>query len=148
MYVIKSILFCAAKNFCSSLLQIIILGGFKATNPTRNGDLDEINKLGSKISNLICRGKKDSMIEVRDEVFYSLFCSLQQILVALWNSKDENDFLSMIKEWIYCQDKTLDPYQQILTHIYYREHPEETNLQKQAIEMFERTGKKCIFIGM
>lgn len=140
--------FLCSKNFCSSLLQIIILGGFKATNPTRNGDLDEINKLGSKISNLICQGKKDSMIEVRDEVFYSLFCSLQQILVALWNSNDENDFLSMIKEWIYCQDKTLDPYQQILTHIYYREHPEETNLQKQAIEMFERTGKKCIFIGM
>lgn len=86
------------------------------------------------------------MIEVREEVFYSLFCSLQQILVALWNSKDENDFLSMIKEWIYCQDKTLDPYQQILTHIYYREHPEETNLQKQAIEMFERTGKSVYLL--
>ena len=76
-----------------------------------------------------------------------MFCSLQQILTALWNSEDEKDFLDMIKEWIYCQDKSLDSYLQIVTHIYYRENPEKTNLKKSVIEMFERTGRKCMYIG-
>ena len=57
------------------------------------------------------------MVRARKQTITSLFCSLQQVLVALWNSADENDFLEMIKEWIYCQDKTLDPYRQILKHI-------------------------------
>lgn len=55
------------------------------------------------------------MVRARKQTITSLFCSLQQVLVALWNSADENDFLEMIKEWIYCQDKTLDPYRQNLS---------------------------------
>lgn len=70
------------------------------------------------------------MVRARKQTITSLFCSLQQVLVALWNSADENDFLEMIKEWIYCQDKTLDPYRQILKHIYYREHPKEPDIQR------------------
>ena len=69
---------------------------------------------------------------------------MQQVLVALWNSADENDFLEMIKEWIYCQDKTLDlRYRQILRHVYCREYPKEPDVQKAAMDMFERTGKSA-----
>lgn len=39
------------------------------------------------------------MVRARKQTITSLFCSLQQVLVALWNSADENDFLEMIKEW-------------------------------------------------
>ena len=53
----------------------------------------------------------------------------------------------MIKEWIYCQDKSLDPYLQILTHIYYRENPEEMDMKKAVIEMFEKTERKCLYVG-
>ena len=28
-----------------------------------------------------------------------------------------------------------------------RENPEKTNLKKSVIEMFERTGRKCMYIG-
>ena len=79
---------------------------------------------------IISHNKEKETIIVRDEVFSSLFCSLQQILTALWNREDEKDFFDMIKEWIYCQDKSLDSYLQIVTHIYYRENPEKTNLKK------------------
>ena len=136
-----------SKNFCASLLETILLGGFVVKDPNRNGDLNELNNLGTQIIQIICRNKEKGKIIVRDEVFCSLFCSLQQILTALWNSEDEKDFLDMIKEWIYCQDKSLDSYLQIATHIYYRENPEKTNLKKSVIEMFERTGRKCMYIG-
>lgn len=53
----------------------------------------------------------------------------------------------MIKEWIYCQDKSLDPYLQILTHIYYRENPEKMDMRKAVIEMFEKTERKCLYVG-
>lgn len=139
--------FLTSKNFCASLLETILLGGFVVKDPNRNGDLNELNNLGTQIIQIICRNKEKGKIIVRDEVFCSLFCSLQQILTALWNSEDEKDFLDMIKEWIYCQDKSLDSYLQIVTHIYYRENPEKTNLKKSVIEMFERTGRKCMYIG-
>lgn len=32
------------------------------------------------------------MVRARKQTITSLFCSLQQVLVALWNSADENDF--------------------------------------------------------
>ena len=139
--------FLTSKNFCTSLLETILLGGFEVKEPSRKGDLDGLNNLGTQIMKIICHNKEKEKIIVRDEVFYSLFCSLQQILTALWNSEDEKDFLDMIKEWIYCQDKSLDLYLQIAEHIYYRENPEKNNLKKKAIEMFERTGKKCMYIG-
>ena len=82
----------------------------------------------------------------RDETFFSVFCSLQQLLMALWNSTSEADFLDMVKEWIYYQDKSLDLYLQIFMHIYYRENPDQFNLKMKALEMFERTGKKSMFI--
>ena len=88
------------------------------------------------------------MVRARKQTITSLFCSLQQVLVALWNSADENDFLEMIKEWIYCQDKTLDPYRQILKHIYYREHPKEPDIPKAIMDGLENNGKKCMFIGV
>ena len=37
----------------------------------------------------------------RDETFFSVFCSLQQLLMALCNSTSEADFLDMVKKWIY-----------------------------------------------
>ena len=139
--------FLTSKNFCTSLLETILLGGFEVKEPSRKGDLNGLNNLGNQIMKIISHNKEKETIIVRDEVFSSLFCSLQQILTALWNSEDEKDFLDMIKEWIYCQDKSLDSYLQIVTHIYYRENPEKINLTKEAIKMFERTGKKCMYIG-
>ena len=139
--------FLTSKNFCTSLLETILLGGFEVKEPSRKGDLNGLNNLGNQIMKIISHNKEKETIIVRDEVFSSLFCSLQQILTALWNSEDEKDFLDMIKEWIYCQDKSLDSYLQIVTHIYYRENPEKINLKKEAIKMFERTGKKCMYIG-
>lgn len=139
--------FLTSKNFCTLLLETILLGGFGVKDPGRKDDLNKLNNFGKQIFEIIRKNKETGKVVVRDEVFYSLFCSLQQILIALWNSEDENDFLDMIKEWIYCQDKSLDAYLQILTHIYHRKHPEKPNLKKEVIEMFERTGKKCMFIG-
>lgn len=140
--------FLCSKNFCSFLLETLMIGECETVDPTRKSELDELNGLGKKIVSLILQTKKHETINARDEAFFSLFCSMQQVLTALWNSVDENDFLEMVKEWIYCQNKTLDPYCQILLHIYHQEHPEESNMQKAAIDMFERTGKKCMFVGV
>lgn len=139
--------FLTSKNFCSLLLETILLGNFCAKDPARENDLDALNKLGKQILDVFSRNREQKHTAARDVVFYSLFCSLQQILTALWNSEDEEDFLYMIKEWIYCQDKSLDPYLQILTHIYYRENPEKMDMKKAVIEMFEKTERKCLYVG-
>lgn len=128
--------FLTSKSFSSLLLETILSGRIGVKDPARKNDLDALNKLG-----------KQERIVPREVAFYSLFCSLQQILTALWNSKDEEEFLYMVKEWIYCQDKSLDPYLQILVHIYHRNNPESPDVKKAAIEMFERTNRKILYVG-
>ena len=139
--------FLTSKNFCTLLLETILLGGFGVKDPERKDDLNQLNHLGNQIWDTVSRINAQGDVVARDAVFCSAFCSLQQVLTALWNSEDEEDFLYMIKEWIYCQDKSLDPYIQILTHIYHRQNPEEPDLKKSIIEMFEKTGRKSLYIG-
>ena len=116
--------FLTSKSFSSLLLETILSGRIDVKDSARKNDLDALNKLGKQILDIYSRNGKQERIVPREVAFYSLFCSLQQILTALWNSKDEEEFLYMVKEWIYCQDKSLDPYLQILIHIYHRENPE------------------------
>lgn len=139
--------FLTSKSFSSLLLETILSGRIDVKDSARKNDLDALNKLGKQILDIYSRNGKQECIVPREVAFYSLFCSLQQILTALWNSKDEEEFLYMVKEWIYCQDKSLDPYLQILVHIYHRNNPESPDVKKAAIEMFERTNRKSLYIG-
>lgn len=139
--------FLTSKSFSSLLLETILSGRIDVKDSARKNDLDALNKLGKQILDIYSRNGKQECIVPREVAFYSLFCSLQQILTALWNSKDEEEFLYMVKEWIYCQDKSLDPYLQILVHIYHRNNPESPDVKKAAIEMFERTKRKSLYIG-
>lgn len=139
--------FLTSKSFSSLLLETILSGRIDVKDPARKNDLDALNKLGKQILDIYSRNGKQECIVPREVAFYSLFCSLQQILTALWNSKDEEEFLYMVKEWIYCQDKSLDPYLQILVHIYHRNNPESPDVKKAAIEMFERANRKSLYIG-
>lgn len=139
--------FLTSKSFSSLLLETILSGRIDVKDSARKNDLDALNKLGKQILDIYSRNGKQERIVPREVAFYSLFCSLQQILTALWNSKDEEEFLYMVKEWIYSQDKSLDPYLQILVHIYHRENPESPDVKKAAIEMFERTNRKILYIG-
>ena len=139
--------FLTSKSFCSLLLETILSGRLGVKDDVRRNDLNALNKLGKQILDIYSRNGKQECMVPREVAFYSLFCSLQQILTALWNSKDEEEFLYMVKEWIYCQDKSLDPYLQILVHIYHRNNPESPDVKKAAIEMFERTNRKILYIG-
>lgn len=139
--------FLTSKSFCSLLLETILSGRLGVKDDVRRNDLNALNKLGKQILDIYSRNGKQECMVPREVAFYSLFCSLQQILTALWNSKDEEEFLYMVKEWIYSQDKSLDPYLQILVHIYHRENPESPDVKKAAIEMFERTNRKILYIG-
>lgn len=138
--------FLTSKHFCTLLLEAILCGEINTRDPGRENDLDELNKIGQQMQKMIFIKNGNRKAIARDETFFSVFCSLQQLLMALWNSTSEADFLDMVKEWIYYQDKSLDLYLQIFMHIYYRENPDQFNLKKKALEMFERTGKKSMFI--
>lgn len=138
--------FLTSKHFYTLLLEAILCGEINTRDPGRENDLDELNKIGQQMQKMIFSKNGNRKAIARDETFFSVFCSLQQLLMALWNSTSEADFLDMVKEWIYYQDKSLDLYLQIFMHIYYRENPDQFNLKKKALEMFERTGKKSMFI--
>ena len=135
-----------SKHFYTLLLEAILCGEINTRDSGRENDLDELNKIGQQMQKMIFIKNGNRKATARDETFFSVFCSLQQLLMALWNSTSEADFLDMVKKWIYYQDKSLDLYLQIFMHIYYRENPDQFNLKKKALEMIERTGKKSMFI--
>lgn len=100
--------FLTNKMFSMNLLEILLTGEFRSIDPSRQEGLHTLNKLGEKIRNIV--SSDGNPINAREISFHSLFCSLQQILTALWWCKDEDEFLEAIREWLYSSDKTLDPY--------------------------------------
>ena len=103
-----------SKHFYTLLLEAILCGEINTRDPGRENDLDELNKIGQQMQKMIFIKNGNRKAIARDETFFSVFCSLQQLLMALWNSTSEADFLDMVNEWIYYQDKSLDLYLQIL----------------------------------
>lgn len=139
--------FLTSKIFCFNLLEIIMMGGFSAVDSSRQNQLENLNKLGKKIFQCksdIWYGKE---VDVREAAFYSVFCSMQQLLTALWCSKTEEDFLEMLRDLIYTSDKSLNFYYSLIHHIYHRDHGSDTSIRKSAISMFEKNRQAVIFTG-
>lgn len=135
--------FLTNKMFSMNLLEILLMGGFRAVDPSRQGELDKLNRLGFEIRNCVYAGGKQA--NAREISFYSLFCSLQQILTAVWWCENEEEFFEVIREWIYGSDKTLDPYVSIFA---LKCVPEENRMvRKSMLELVEKRGMPTMVIG-
>ncbi len=137
--------FLTSKSFTQTLMEVLMLGEFKAEDAGRQKELDTLNKLGMKIQNYALEISTTTLS--RELIFHSLFCSMQQILMAVWLCDTEEEFRQVVEDWIYSSDKTLDPYISLIQTRTYQENPEQLNVRKAAIDMLKRSHPYSMFLG-
>ena len=137
--------FLTSKSFSSKLLDVILLGGFSTVDPNRQCEVEELNQLGKTILQYSTEINNKSPIDVRSLSFYSAFASAQQLLTALWCSNSQEEFVEIIKNWIYGTDGSLSLYHSILHDI--AERNNSKSIRKCAINMFESAKKEAVFVG-
>ena len=137
--------FLTSKSFSSKLLEVILLGGFSTVEPNRQCEVEELNKLGKTMLQYADEINNKSPVDVHSLSFYSVFASAQQLLTALWCSNNQEEFVEMIKNWIYGTDGSLNLYRSILFDIAERNRPK--SIRKSAIDMLENTKKEAVFVG-
>ena len=106
--------------------------------------LEELNELGKIILQYANEIYNGSQIDVHSLSFYSAFASAQQLLTALWCSNSQDEFLEIIRNWIYGTDGTLNLYYSILLDVATRNNPQ--SIRKSAIDMFEKAKKETVFL--
>lgn len=137
--------FLTSKSFTQALMEVLMLGEFKTEDAGRQKELDTLNKLGKKIQEYALEISATTMS--RELIFNSLFCSMQQILLAVWLCDTEEEFLQVVGDWIYSSDKTLDPYISLIMTRIYQENPEKISVRKSAIDMLKRSHPYSILLG-
>ena len=137
--------FLTSKSFSSKLLEVISLGGFSTVDPNRQSEVKELNDLGKTILQYANEINNCAPIDVHSLSFYSAFVSAQQLLIALWCSNSEEEFLETIRNWIYGTDGSLNLYHSILCDIEARDNSKR--IRKSTIDMFEKNKKEAVFVG-
>ena len=83
-----------------------------AKNAERQKELIAFNKYIREILDIIEEQNTlmERKISIEELLPYSLFCSLQQILTAIWNTSSDKEFLEVIEEWMLRIDGSTDHY--------------------------------------
>lgn len=139
--------FLTSKSFSMALMEILLLGDFTAVDTSRQYELETINEIAGKLRTLAAEISSDDRKDARSLAFCSLFCSMQQVLTAVWCCETEEEFLDVVRDWMYTTDKTLDPYISLLLHLWHRENPEQPSIRKSAIEMLEKSNPYAMYVG-
>lgn len=139
--------FLTNKMFSMRLMEILLCGRFIVEDAGCQEKLDKLNNVGELIRKCVEPQNQETCINVQELSFYSLFCSMQQILTAVWWCDDEKEFYEVLKGWMYSSDKTLDPYISIIGTKYSLLHPSERRVRKSMMEFVERRGTPTMVIG-
>lgn len=139
--------FLTNKMFSMNLLEILLRGGFRANDPSCQGKLDKLNQAGDEIRKCVISSNSGHSINAREQSFYSLFCSMQQILTAVWWCADETEFFRVLDSWIYSTDKTLDPYISLFATKVMIIDSQEDSVRKAMLELIEKMGTPTMIIG-
>lgn len=137
--------FLCNKMFSMNVLEVILQGKFMAVDAERQGQLDKLDAVCETIRESVATIYPDGAVEARQVSFYSLFCSMQQLIAAIWWCDTEDEFLRVLDEWVYTTDKTLDPYFTLIRTKYYMEHPDNT-VHKSMLDFAKKSGRPIMIV--
>ena len=105
--------FISSKAYVMVILKTILKNGdILARDTSRQKILDGFNRYSHQIVDIIRQQNAEigKVPTVNEIVSCSLFCSMQQILLAIWITSDEREFLNLINEMEIRADGSLDQY--------------------------------------
>ncbi|NNJ33321.1 hypothetical protein [Lacrimispora defluvii] len=140
--------FLTNKLFTKNLLKLILKGSITAVDINRNRELDLINENGKQLKSIIDKIKEYQSDTVQEiDIFHnSIFCSLQQILTAVWCCDSEEQFFEIVREWIIRSDKTLDAYIPICIVRSWQLNPDEKSISRLTSEMLSHNMPNTMII--
>ncbi|MBD5550055.1 MAG: hypothetical protein HDQ96_02615 [Lachnospiraceae bacterium] len=139
--------FLTNKMFSMNLLEILLRGGFRTKDPNLQGKLDKLNQAGQEIRKCVISSNPGHPINAREESFYSLFCSMQQILTAVWWCADETEFFRVLDYWIHSTDKTLDPYISLFATKVMIIDSQKGSVREAMLECIKKRGTPTMIMG-
>lgn len=139
--------FLTNKMFSMNLLEILLLGEFKAVDTSLQGKLDKLNLVGEEIRQCVVSQNQGQKISARDASFFSLFTSLQQVLTAVWWCENEEEFFQVLDGWIYSTDKTLDPYVSLIATKKMMIDSKEGTVRRSMMEWVKKRGTATMIVG-
>lgn len=113
------------------LIELLVIGKVSAVKETRQSELENFNRYGESIREIVESINEGKKFDSSNVGFFSLFFSLQQILIAIWSCDNKEEFLDVIDDWIYDTDKTLDPYISLLHTRYYQTNPDKSKIRNE-----------------
>ncbi|MBN1060201.1 hypothetical protein [Clostridium botulinum] len=135
--------------FSRMLLELLMISSFSTRDESRQKKLENLNKYGKEIHDIVEIINEGKLIDAKDVGFLSLFCSLQQILTAIWCCDTKEQFLEILNVWIYSTDKTLNPYISLMYTIHSRNNKSsQSDLHKAMIDFAEKHGNIKVLGGL
>lgn len=123
--------FLTSSTFSRVLMELLVIGKVSAVKETRQSELENFNRYGESIRETVESINEGKKFDSSNVGFFSLFCSLQQILIAIWSCDNKEEFLDVIDDWIYDTDKTLDPYISLLHTRYYQTNTDKSKIRNE-----------------
>ena len=139
-------LYISSKAYVAILLKTIFSNRtIRSVNAHRQNKLNDFNNYAQRILDIVQR--QNALIgrntDVSEIICFSLFCSLQQILMAIWNTRDEREFLEIIKEWQYRLDGSLDQY----IILFEKLHRKEGSPSQSMIDFVNKAKNPCLIVS-
>lgn len=135
--------------FSRMLLELLVISNFSTRDENRQKELEKLNKYGKEIHDIVKIINKGKLIDAKNVGFLSLFCSLQQILTAIWCCDTKEQFFDILNGWIYRTDKTLNPYISLIYSINSRYNKSsQSDIHKAMIDFAEKHGNIKVLGGL
>ena len=140
--------FLTSKPFTQVLMKTILLAEVKAKEEGRNLELSRLSEL-SKIIRELAVDRVDGTLDVQKQSFYSMFCSLQQMLNIVWLFDDADELMDALVNLAYCTTPSLDQYIIILTAYDRAKNGNRGGIDhKQIIDALLEKGMPVAFYGV
>ena len=138
--------FLTNKSFSKTIMESLPYMTYHPYDSRRESAMTVFNSIREEILNYAHKDPESGLIRIEELRSYTLFCSMQQILMAAWIWKNAEDFFLMIRDWRQTADTWLDPYYLILRRLIVKENPEAMSVSEHALMMLRETHPESVFV--
>lgn len=136
-----------SKAYVAAMMKTIFHGGrIKTIDPNRQKEVEKFNQYSKNLRDIIRKKSKRTgeKIDVNEIITHSIFCSVQQLLQAIWNTSGEQEFFEIVKEWQYRVDGYVDQYITLFLKIQQRKESGNMKVSHELLSFAEKKGNVLV----
>lgn len=130
--------FLSSKAFTRMLMTVMFTGEVNTYDANRQKELAKLHKDAEMLNHNVQEQNLllgRTVADLNELISPVVFCSLQQILTAMWCMNSKTGFYEVLREWICRADANLDLYLLVLIKLAQKENPEINRVYSSMVEM-------------